>query len=189
MRKPLDLASVLLLVSTALYPLLSVAGVHFLGAGAVVVLTIVTLGARAAFRPARQMPAILALAPLAVAFALAGIASIDATLSVRLYPAFMNLAMLVTFAATLWRPPSMIERFARILEPDLPESGVRYTRNVTVVWIAFFAINGGIALWTALYASWRTWTIYNGMLAYLAMGVLFSAEYLVRRRVRARYAP
>jgi uncharacterized membrane protein len=41
----------------------------------------------------------------------------------KLYPVFMSLRCIIYFCQTLIRPPSMIERFARLVEPDLPESG------------------------------------------------------------------
>jgi len=112
------------------------------------------------------------------------VALYDHELSVRLYPALMNASMLAAFAQTLWRGPSMIERFARLAEPNLPESGVRYTRLVTWVWVVFFIVNGAIAAWTAFYADWPLWTLYNGLIAYIAMGVLFAGEWLVRPLVR-----
>jgi uncharacterized membrane protein len=188
MRRRLDLPSILFAALSVLYPVLAVIGVHMAGAGAVIALLLLSLVARALFPAARKMSILLTAAPLAVAAALAVAARLNPELSVRLYPAFMNLAMLIAFAVTLWKPPSMIETFARITEPGLPESGVRYTRVVTMVWIGFFVINGGLALWTALYGSWRSWTLYNGVIAYLMMGVLLGGEYLVRQRFRARYA-
>ncbi|MFH3675948.1 hypothetical protein WAH59_22555, partial [Acinetobacter baumannii] len=42
----------------------------------------------------------------------------------KLYPVGMSLGALGIFAFTLLKPPSMIERFARLVEPDLPPSGV-----------------------------------------------------------------
>jgi uncharacterized membrane protein len=146
------------------------------------------LGARIVFPVARQVPFLLGVAPLPVAGGMIAVAMFDPNLAVRLYPVFMNLAMMLAFASTLVKPPSLIETFARIWEPDLPESGVRYTRKVTIVWVVFFAVNGSIALWTSLYAGWQLWTLYNGGIAYGAMGLLFAGEFLVRRRVRARYA-
>jgi uncharacterized membrane protein len=188
MRRRLDGPSIFLAVLTVLYPVLAVVGVRKVGAGAVVVLLVLSLGIRAILPAARKVSVVFSVAPLVVACALAGVASMNLELSVRLYPVFMNLAMLTAFAVTLWKPPSMIESFARIVEPDLPESGVRYTRSVTVVWVAFFAVNGLVALWTALYGSWQAWTLYNGLVAYVATGALFVGEYLVRQRFRARYA-
>tara|TARA_R110000824_G_scaffold390760_13_gene587878 strand:+ start:42950 stop:43393 length:444 start_codon:yes stop_codon:yes gene_type:complete len=110
----------------------------------------------------------------------------DPELAARLYPVFMNVTMLLAFAITLWNPPSMIERFARIAEPELDAHGVAYTRKVTWLWMAFFVVNGCIALWTALHGSWLQWGAYNGGISYLLAGTLMAGEYLVRRRVRAR---
>jgi uncharacterized membrane protein len=124
---------------------------------------------------------------LAVIGALAGLAVVtmltNSELLLRLYPAAMSLGFLLVFGLSLRFPPSMIERFARLHEPDLPPAGVRYTRRVTQVWCVFFVANGGIALWTALEASRETWELYNGLIAYLLMGILFAGEWLVRRRL------
>ncbi len=58
----------------------------------------------------------------------------------------------------------------------------RYTRRVTQVWCGFFVLNGGLALCTALWASDAGWALYNGLVAYVLMGLLFAGEWLVRRR-------
>ncbi len=102
----------------------------------------------------------------------------------RFYPVAINAAMLLLFGVTLLRPPSMIERLARLAEPHLPAGAVRYTRLVTQVWCGFFLLNGGIALYTALFTDLGVWTLYNGMIAYLLMALLFLGEVLVRRRVQ-----
>lgn len=124
--------------------------------------------------------------------ALAGLAALtmltNSELLLRLYPAAMSLGFLLLFGLSLRHPPSMIERFARLQEPDLPPAGVRYTRRVTQLWCGFFVVNGAIALWTACYASRATWELYNGLIAYLLMGLLFAGEWLVRRRLLPRPA-
>ncbi len=108
----------------------------------------------------------------------------NALLPLKLYPVLVNLAFLVAFAWSLTTPQSIVERMARLSEPDLPASGVAYTRTVTKVWCAFFVVNGSIALATALWASQAVWSLYNGVIAYVAMGVLFAGEYLVRLKVK-----
>src|SRR5688500_6325602 len=60
------------------------------------------------------------------------------TLAVKLYPVLVNAVLLVVFAVSLRHPPSVVERLARLSEPDLPPSGVRYTHKVTAVWCVFF---------------------------------------------------
>ena len=108
--------------------------------------------------------------------------------SMKAYPVLVNAALLVVFGFSLWHPPTVIERLARLQEPDLPAEAIPYVRRVTLVWCAFFAINGTLALVTAYWASDKVWALYNGCIAYLAMGVLFAGEWLVRQRVRRRQA-
>lgn len=107
-------------------------------------------------------------------------------LPLKLYPVLVNAVMLAVFAISLRHPPSAIERLARLREPELPPSAIAYTRKVTMVWCVFFIGNGAIALATALWASERAWATYNGLIAYLLMGLLFAGEWLVRQRARAR---
>ncbi len=101
--------------------------------------------------------------------------------ALKLYPVLINLSMLILFSASLYYPPSIIERFARIKNPELPPEGVEYTKKVTKVWCGFFVLNGLIALYTALFTSNEIWTLYNGLLSYLLMGVLFAAEFTYRK--------
>lgn len=102
----------------------------------------------------------------------------------RYYPVFINIIMFMFFFASLLHPPSVIEKIARLQTPDLPESGVRYTRKVTMVWCAFFVFNGTMALYTSLRTNIGFWTVYNGLISYCLMGVLFVGEYAIRRHVR-----
>ncbi len=46
--------------------------------------------------------------------------------------------MLALFSASLLQKQTLVERLARLQEPELPDSGVRYTRTVTKVWCGFF---------------------------------------------------
>ncbi|WP_394789521.1 hypothetical protein [Rhodoferax sp.] len=111
----------------------------------------------------------------------------NAWMPLKLYPVLVNAVLLAVFATSLAYPPTAIERIARLTEPDLPVQGVTYTRQVTWVWCVFFLCNGSAALATAVWASPAVWALYNGLLAYVLMGLLFAGEWLVRRRVKARW--
>jgi uncharacterized membrane protein len=102
------------------------------------------------------------------------------------YPVLVNATLCVLFALSLVYPPSAIERIARLREPDLPPEGVRYTRRVTVAWIAFFVGNGTIALYTAMLAPLATWALYNGLIAYVLIGAMFAVEFAIRSVVMRR---
>jgi uncharacterized membrane protein len=100
--------------------------------------------------------------------------------ALRCYPALVNLGLFASFAATLVRPPSMIERFARVREPQLPPQAVRYTRRVTIVWCVFFVLNAIVSACTAWMASGKAWALYNGVVGYGLAGVLIAGEWLFR---------
>lgn len=104
----------------------------------------------------------------------------------KLYPVLVSVALLCVFSISLVYPPTVIERLARLHEPDLPATGVAYTRCVTQVWCGFFIVNGSVSLWTALFASDAVWALYNGVISYALMGILFAGEWLVRKRVKAK---
>lgn len=112
----------------------------------------------------------------------------NAPAMLQYYPVAMNVLMFVFFFASLLRPPSVIEQFARITNPDLPEAGIAYTRKVTMVWCGFFVLNGSMALYTVVGTSLGFWAVYNSAVSYSLMGVLFAGEYLVRRVVQRREA-
>lgn len=179
MRK-VDVSAALFAGVSILYPLLAALGVRYVGPSWVLLGLFVLLALRALPALKAKVPGGLTWGLLFVAGAVALTALFDRELSVRLYPALMSAAMLLTFAQTIWRPPSMIERFARLVNPDLDERGVRYARNVTLIWCAFFVLNCAMGVWTALYADWTFWTFYNGVIAYIGIGVLFFGEFLVR---------
>lgn len=94
-------------------------------------------------------------------------------------PVIINLNFLILFVISLFKPPSMVERFARLRFKDLPPEAIPYCRKVTLIWILFFIGNGSIACWT-VFQELKIWTFYNGFLAYLLMGILFASEYLYR---------
>lgn len=100
------------------------------------------------------------------------------------YPVVVNFVLLLLFSYSLIKPPTLVERLARITEPNLPESGITYTKQVTKVWCLFFVINGTIALITCLSGDIKLWTLYNGAISYLLMGSLMSVEWIIRKRIR-----
>lgn len=126
-------------------------------------------------------------APLAAgALCLAGLAVLDPPWGAKAYPVVMSLAACGAFTISLLVPPSLVERMARLTNPALGPREVRYTRWVTVVWAVFLAGNAAIAAAVGAWGTLAQWTLWNGLLAYLLMGVLFAGELLIRRRLRRR---
>ena len=100
------------------------------------------------------------------------------------YPVAVNTLLLLLFGYSLVSPPPIVERLARLSQPDLPPRAVRYTRCVTQVWCAFFVSNGAIAFYTCLKGDIALWTLYNGGISYLLIGLLMGVEWIVRKRVQ-----
>lgn len=105
-------------------------------------------------------------------------------LYLKFYPVLMSLLMLAIFSMSLVYPPSIIELFARMSfrNKTMPDHVKDYTRNVTKVWCGFFVLNAVISIIT-IYASWEIWTLYNGLISYILMGLLFAGEFTYRQLV------
>ena len=111
----------------------------------------------------------------------------DTPIGFKLYPLAINFAMLMVFAYSYIKPPTVIESFARLSEKNMPPQAVQYTANVTLVWCMFFIINGSVSLYTAMFMSLDAWMIYNGLLSYILMAALMSVEYVVRLKVKKQH--
>ena len=167
---------------TVLYPLAVYFGIHYFEpwklSGILMVLLLIKLAAGYA-DPHWSRPLLMA-GVLYCGFAVWS----NNLVSLRFYPALVSGVMLVIFSWSLLSPPSLIERLARLQHPDLPLAGVIYTRRVTQIWCGFFIVNGAVALATALWSSFEFWSLYNGLIAYLLMGLLLGGEYVIRMKTQ-----
>jgi uncharacterized membrane protein len=102
-------------------------------------------------------------------------------------PVLVNVALLVSFARTLIAGPSMVESLARRRFGHVPLEHLGYCRRVTEVWCVFFVLNSGVILWLALRGPLEHWVLYTGLVAYLLMGALFTAEMTYRAWRFRRY--
>lgn len=103
-----------------------------------------------------------------------------------LLPVLISVALLVQFALSLRGEMPIIERFARMQEPELgdgPQGAAKqaHCRQVTVAWCVFFVLNAAISGLLAFAAPTRWWAIYSGGIAYGLMGTMFAGEYIFRK--------
>lgn len=191
MRTPIQTVRVLLNgLLTLAYPLVILGGFYW-GSPRVVALLLLTLLLLRRWASGLQLLRSLGVADKAVFTALLAHALwaswSGSELWVRLYPCAVTLGLLVVFARSLSTPQSMVERIARLSDPDLPPAAIAYTRAVTKVWCGFMVCNATVSLWTALQPNIAIWAIYNGGISYALMGLLFAGEWLYRRRYMARH--
>lgn len=102
------------------------------------------------------------------------------------YPVAVNGIMLLLFGSSLFCGMPLVERFARLREPDLPPQAIAYTYRVTQIWCLFFIVNGSIAVLTCVVSNVCWWMLWNGMISYLLIGILMGGEWIVRQRLRKR---
>ena len=172
-----------LLAIGLLYPVLVYLGLNTLDPVYVVLLVLSFLMMRAMMRDQGNgvlgnslKPIILVTIALVV-----GSVMFDPEMAVKIYPISISLGFAAVFSVSLIRPPSIIERFARLQRSDLPPRVQVYARYVTISWILFFIGNALISGWTALYGSREIWTLYNGLISYCLIGLMFTGEYGLRK--------
>jgi uncharacterized membrane protein len=166
------------------YPFLVYFGLRTLPPGFVALSLVALLAARAAFVSRKSsrdsFPYLIACIVVVV------LAARSPVIGLKTYPILVSLVFAAAFAHSLLWPPTIVEQIARFREPDLPVEVNSYLRKVTIAWLTFFIINAAISAATAASGSLRLWTLYNGLISYMAMGVMFAAEFLVRQLVRRR---
>lgn len=112
----------------------------------------------------------------------------------KLYSVVISATMLFVFGSSLFFKPNIIFRFACLGDKSIKGSSFEsqvndYCRKVTVVWCVFFILNGSISAFTALHdfgndvLNDKIWSVYNGGISYILMGLLFAVEFIVRKMV------
>lgn len=180
----------LLIALAAGYPLLVYASVRLGAARGLALCVAIALLVRGAFL-LRSVDAAVRrrlLVPFAgIGLPAAGAALLDDPRVLLLLPVGVNAALLFAFGRTLRSGPSMAESFARLRFAELSPEEVRYCRTVSAVWCGFFTVNGAVAGGLALAGALEAWAIYTGLLAYLAVGLLYTVELLYRHWRFRRY--
>lgn len=134
---------------------------------------------------AERRPGSLGMASVAIGFCLL-LGIVNSPQMLRWYPVLISGFMLTLFGLSLMHGMPVVERLARLTDPELPDVAVRYTRHVTQIWCLFFLFNGIVAAALTLWAPLSWWALYTGLIAYGLMGLLFAGEWVVRQRVRGR---
>ena len=107
----------------------------------------------------------------------------DTVYALYLPPLLINSGLMILFGLTL-RHGSMplVERLMRMEyhDTELPAALVRYARNLTRVWVGYFASIVLIALVLAVSVPLERWSLFANVLSYLFAIMLFLAQYAFR---------
>ena len=117
-----------------------------------------------------------------------GLAHVDSEVAAKAYPVVVSGGLAFLFGASLWRPPSLVERMAELGGETLSPAIRRYCRRVTMVWALWLIINTFIAAALAIVGSLEAWALWTGLLSYLVIGLIFAVEFILRRFLRRRHA-
>ncbi len=106
--------------------------------------------------------------------------------ALRFYPVIVNLFIFLVFFSSLFAKETVIQKFAKLMEgKELDTKTKKYTRNLTYVWVAFTFLNLLISILT-VFASEKIWAVYNGLISYILIGLIFVIEYPVRLAFRRK---
>lgn len=138
---------------------------------------------------ARRRPWAWAGLALAVAASALLVRQGAALYALYLPPIVLPAAMALWWAPTLraGRTP-FVTGIAQTLRGPLSPEHAAYTRGVTVLWVAVFALLALAGAATALAGSPRLWSLVTNVLSPACIGLVFVVEYAVRRW-RLRHEP
>ena len=105
----------------------------------------------------------------------------------KYYPPVVNFCFFIIFFSSIFQEKTIIQQIALSVEPDANEHVMRYTRILTYIWSAFMFLNFLISLAT-VFMSKEIWTIYNGIISYILVGMFFVIEYIVRINFKRKHA-
>lgn len=93
----------------------------------------------------------------------------------------INLLLALGFGRTLARGSvPLISRLAEIVHGTLSPRLVGYTRNATLAWAVFFALNALVSVALFALAPAAVWSAFVNLLSMPLLGAMFAGEYLVR---------
>ena len=101
---------------------------------------------------------------------------------VYFYPVMVNTVLLVVFASSLSGSQTIVEKIARLRDSRFSDREIPYAQKVTIACVIFFAVNGSIAFATVFIEDKFYWSIYNGAISYVLMGLMFAGEFYCRKR-------
>jgi uncharacterized membrane protein len=125
----------------------------------------------------------------------------DSDIFFLLYPALADLAFLVIWVTSFFFKPPFAFYFIDIIDRTMKSVVPKHRFDVycfraTMVWCVYFIFDGLAAVFTVglIYfesipkeAASRVWTIYNNIISYFIMGMIFAGEYIILKLKLRKY--
>ena len=115
----------------------------------------------------------------------------DSLLFLEFYPVLVSLSLLAFFGISLWKKPSFAFRMAGLGDRRVatsPERAFveRYCDRVTLAWCGFFVFNAAVATFTVFVGDSKIWSLYNGLISYILIGLFFAIEWMIRKMMQKK---
>ena len=104
----------------------------------------------------------------------------------KFYPPVVNFGLFVIFFSSTFQEKTVIQKIALSMEPDAKAPVLDYTRKLTYVWSVFMFVNFLVSVWT-IFMPKEIWAVYNGIISYILVGILFGVEYIVRINFKRKH--
>ncbi len=113
--------------------------------------------------------------------------ALDSVVLLFYYPLIVTLSFFGLFFSSLFGNQTAVARLAALTKKEpLTPAEISYTRKVTQAWCLFFVLNGAISFYTIQKGSLELWTLYNGLISYILMGLMFGGEFVIRKKAISR---
>lgn len=106
--------------------------------------------------------------------------------ALKFYPVIVNSFIFCVFFSSVFCEETIIQKIAKKMDGELTDFSRNYTRKLTYIWCIFLFVNLSISFAT-VFMSPKVWELYNACISYIALGVMFGVEYIVRIILRAKY--
>ena len=100
----------------------------------------------------------------------------------KIYPPCCNLFYFLLFFVSLFTKETVVQKIAKVLEGELSDEMMIYTRKLTYIWCIFTFFNFLISVAT-IFLSDKIWVLYNGCISYIIMGIIFVSEFIYRKKI------
>jgi uncharacterized membrane protein len=165
-----------------LYPLIVVIGMNTVGIRWTALIILLFIGRRiiGLVITNKEGTRIVLYQAIAMA-AIVGIAGASkSAFALRMAPFMISLTFITTFALSLKTTP-IIERFARLSDPNLSDAEARYCGKLTKAWMGVLFANSVLVLCAAFVDNTLLWSILVGPASYALLGSPFVVEYPYRK--------
>ena len=97
-------------------------------------------------------------------------------------PILMLLSLFILFSQSLLAGQTpLITRYASMLGDSLDKRHLRYNRNLTSIWSAFFLLMTITSILLAIFSSLEVWSFFTYVVSYLLLGSFFIIEFMFRK--------